>query len=259
MIKLKSSFEGELVKYYDLFFLQEGVSDEVGYIQGLINKYAHENKRRSLIDIGGGTGVHAFELSKYYENVLLLDISEDMVNYAKMFHARENINHLCCDIGSFNYEKKFSVAIALSHVIGYQLDNFSVEKMLVSTNHLLEENGLFLFNFYNGPALFDGRLKSRVQKVLSNDIEITRFSNAMITADENCLDLDYYYIIEQLHAEPLTIEIHEKMRYFTKKELEYYLYKNGFEVIRFMNYLSDDELTGDIWNAGVLVRKARCC
>lgn len=259
MKKLKSSFEGELVKYYDLFFLQRGVSAEVDYIEEMINKYAYENKHGDLIDIGGGTGAHAFEFSKYYENVLLLDISEDMVNYAKAFHAGENINHVCCDIGSFSYGKKFNVATALSHVIGYQLDNFSVEKMLISTNHILDKDGLFFFNFYNEPALFDGRLRSRVQKVSSNDVEITRFSNAMITAGENCLVLDYYYIIEQLHAEPLSIEIHEKMRYFTKMELEYYLNKNGFEVIRFMNYMSEDELTSDVWNAGVLAKKIRNC
>lgn len=71
--------------------------------------------------------------------------------------------------------------------------------------------------------------------------------------------LDYYYIIEQLYAEPLSIEIHERMRYFTKMELEYYLNKDGFEVIRFMNYMSEDELTSDVWNAGVLAKKIRNC
>ncbi len=257
MKKLNSSFEGDLVKYYDLFFLQGRVSEEVQYIQGLLDTYGKNNAHDAFIDIGGGVGAHAVEFSKYYKHVMLLDISNDMVEYAKNYYYRDNISYLCCDVCSFRQDKKYNIATALSHVIGYQLNNLSVEKMLININHLLEKDGLFFFNFYNEPALFDGKLKSRVQKVTSNNVEITRFSNAAIAADTNCLDLDYYYIIEQFGSEPLSIEIHEKMRYFTKLELEYYLNKNGFETIRFVNYLTDNPLTSDTWNAGVLVKKVR--
>lgn len=54
MKKLNSSFEGDLVKYYDLFFLQGRVSEEVQYIQGLLGTYGKNNAHDAFIDIGGG-------------------------------------------------------------------------------------------------------------------------------------------------------------------------------------------------------------
>ncbi len=56
----------------------------------------HLNKKdilrnRLVLDVGGGTGRYAIPISKYAKHVTLLDVSEEMIKYAKM-HAQ---NHQC--------------------------------------------------------------------------------------------------------------------------------------------------------------------
>lgn len=116
------------------------------------------------------------------------------------------------------------------YVIGYQLDSLDVEKMLLGLNGNLREN---------------------------NGTKITRFSNATPDTMENELLLDYYYIIENCEQKaPVAIEIHEKMRYFTLKEISYYLEKAGFKILKAFdwNFLGSGEgiLWLNSWNAGIV-------
>lgn len=256
MKKLLSSFEGELVKYYDMFFLQNNIKKETDYIRKLMQNSIN-TKTEELIDIGCGTGFHDYLLSKHFKKITALDISKDMIQYANTNHNADNIHYLCQDITNFSLDRQSCVAMALSHVIGYQLENLSVENMFLNVNQSLRENGIFLFNFYYAPALFQGNLKSRLKQVEDKEVRISRFSNAVISARENVLLLDYYYIIEEGSNKPISIEIHEKMRYFTLKEIEYFLDKIGFRIEKVFRYGTKEPISDFDWNVGVLAHKIR--
>lgn len=84
MKALASSFEGELVEYYDMFFLKNDVSGEVQYIKRLAEEFTDSKRDKvKLLDVGCGTGAHAYEFGRYFDNVLGVDISKDMIAYAK--------------------------------------------------------------------------------------------------------------------------------------------------------------------------------
>lgn len=256
MRQLISSFEGGIVGYYDLFY-GGNFENEFNYIKKIINwvDCSILLQPGDCLDAGCGTGALTQKFSSFFNKITAMDISKDMLEYAKRFHFAHNICYIHEDIRKFNTKSKNDIAFALAHVIGYQLDNDSVEKMLMNINKSLKNNGIFLFNFYNEPALLQGKLESRYKKVQDNTAIISRFSNASIYAEDNVLLLDYYYIIES-SGNPLDcFEIHEKMRYFTVKEMEYYLSKTGFEIIKTFKYGTQDMLSSQEWNAGMVVRK----
>lgn len=107
MKSLASSFEGELVEYYDLFFLNNDVSGEVQYIKSIVEEFK-DNKGEDvkLLDVGCGTGAHAYEFGRYFDNVLGVDISKDMIAFAKEKHVGEKINYEVQDIRQLRLQNK---------------------------------------------------------------------------------------------------------------------------------------------------------
>lgn len=90
MLFLKNSFEGELVRYYDMFFYRREQKKEAQYVKNMAEEYISAT---SLLDVSCGTGMHAEEFAKYFDQVTGIDISKDMVAYAKEKHLAKNIEY----------------------------------------------------------------------------------------------------------------------------------------------------------------------
>lgn len=260
MKRLDNSFVGENVKYYDMFFLpEEKVSNDIIYIEEILKNNGIKNE--SILDVGCGTGAHAYKMSALFNHIYGLDVSQDMISYAVEHHSKKNITYFCVDVSKENtvFEEvpvwgKVDAAISLAHVIGYQCDNASAAQFLRTVRDALNVGGIFVFNFYNMPAVFLGNLQPRHTQKKIKDISLNRISNARINADESCLDLDYYYIIDD-KGMLSAYEIHERMRCFTRMEMEYFLETNGFEVVNFYTYGTLDKLKCSDWNGCCVARK----
>ncbi len=251
---MKSSFEGENVKYYELFFLPDKkIQSDIDYLMGIIR--ANKASKHALLDVGCGTGAHAHSFGSFFEEVYAIDISRDMVEHARMNHYACNVNYECLDIVQHAIKfEKIDIAVSLAHVIGYQLKNESVKAFVEHVGQSLKKGGLFIFTFYNMAAVYLGQLEPRTVTVDKGGIQLTRLSNATIDAENNCLLLDYYYIVED-KGKLKTYEVHEKMRCFTKMEMDYYLKENGFMPICYYAYGTNHELTSHEWNGLCVARK----
>lgn len=250
----KSSFQGEIVKYYNTFFLDEKrLKSEISHIQGLIEKYAVLEGKPAILDIGCGTGAHDIKLAQRGFQVKGVDISEDMIVFARNSATIENVEFECGNIQQRSFGEAYNVCISLSHVIGYQLENSEVEKMLSNIYESLQIGGIFIFNFYNVAGVLENGLRAQKKEVMLEDGRILRFSNAEMDFAQSVLNLDYYYFIDEgdKHFE---VEISEKMRYFSKKEISYFLEKAGFQILKMYNYMGYNQ--GESWNCGVVCRKA---
>lgn len=254
-IEQTSSFQGELVKYYDNFFLkEEHLEKEIAHIQRLILEYGNWKGKISILDVGCGTGAHDFKFAKNGYKVKGIDVSDDMIAFSKSRVGNEDgLEFECCNIQQVCFSDMFEVCISLSHVIGYQLKNEDVEGMLQNISKSLKTDGIFIFNFYNIAGILQNGLRAQKKEVLLEDGRILRFSNAEMDLSQSELNLEYYYLIDDgdSHNE---IEINEKIRCFSKKELQYYLEKNGFKVVKMYNYMEDS--IGESWNCGVICKKS---
>lgn len=255
-INTSCSFSGKVAEIYDVFFLG-GIDSEIDYLLGIINEKLNNHNNLNCLDVGCGTGAHAYRMAQSGLKVTAGDISKDMLNVAKAKHAHDNIEYHILDATDFSMENRFNVVFALSHVIGYQLDNESVFKMLENIYNSLTSGGIFIFNFYHAPGVAENKLKSRIKNVQDKDLNITRCSNATNNLMENVLDLEYYYLVEELNEKEniTSVTVHEKMRYFSKLEIEYYLKNAGFDEIEIYNYLTKEALTEDDWNGAVIAKK----
>lgn len=248
-----STFYGKLPEIYDLFFLQN-CDQQIAYLLEIMRQHGRANRGRCL-DVGCGTGVHAKGFAEAGWKVSAIDLSEDMLKWAVKNHSHPNIQYGQADITKFYDEEKYDVAVALSHVIGYQWKNEQVEAMLKNIHRsLTSPEGILLFNFYHAPAVQQSKLHGKLKQVKNEKYIITRISNAINNLMDNVLEEEYYYLIEE-KEQVSSVAIQEKMRYFSLLEIEYFLKKSGFYIEKAYNYLTTDNLSPEDWNGFIVARK----
>ena len=65
--------------------------------------------KSSVLDIGCGSGILAFDLAKYYEKVVAVDISPEMLEIAKLKRSAPNIQYLFMDAENLILDEKFDL------------------------------------------------------------------------------------------------------------------------------------------------------
>ncbi|MFA6859876.1 MAG: class I SAM-dependent methyltransferase [Clostridia bacterium] len=144
MIKKEKSCEySEMASFYDVLYCGKNYQNEVQFINNFIN-----DKVKTLIDLGCGTGEHLKELSKLNSKINLtgLDLNVEMLEVAK---NKNKGNFFQGDILDFISNKKFDFAISMFAVLNHLKSYKQFKKALCNTKELLKENGVFIFDLHN--------------------------------------------------------------------------------------------------------------
>ncbi|NRA76457.1 MAG: class I SAM-dependent methyltransferase [Planctomycetes bacterium] len=79
------------------------------------------NRRRRALDIGCGSGILAEELSRHFDSVLAIDISEAMLRLARKKRSAPNIHYRCADANALSIDGEFD--LIASHTTFHHLEN----------------------------------------------------------------------------------------------------------------------------------------
>ena len=66
----------------------------------------------AVLDIGCGSGILAFELAKYYDRVVAVDLSEKMLDIARQKRAAPNIEYIQMDVSSLELDRQFDLIVS---------------------------------------------------------------------------------------------------------------------------------------------------
>src|SRR5947209_3291762 len=110
----------EYAPYYDLLYKDKDYEDEANYVHNLIKKFHPASI--TILDLGCGTGKHAFALSQLNYHVTGIDKSMQMVSIAQQA-AQNDTEFLWGDLRHIRLQKKFDVVISLFDVISYQVED----------------------------------------------------------------------------------------------------------------------------------------
>ena len=240
-------------QYYDLLYANKDYLAEANYIDGLIKTYKPNSK--SILELGSGTGKHAFLLANKGYQLLGLERSAEMVAIAN-YENNQNVNFKVADITDYNLNESFDVATSLFHVISYLTDNQSLIQTFKNVHQHLDKDGLFIFDVWHSSAVHHQIPEERMKKLQNNAIAISRKAYPIIYPEVNIVEVNYDITITNLKDLSCN-QISEKhpMRHFSRPEIEILAYATGFELLLTEEFLTKEKPSIDTWGVAYILKK----
>jgi len=251
-----SQFGTEYSKYYDLLNSGKNYSIESQYVLNLIKR--NSNNAFSILDLGCGTGIHDIFFANAGFEVHGTDISQEMLDIAesRIDDNLKNLSFSRSDIRAFNFKKKFDIVVSLFHVMSYQNSNSDLIKVFSNVSNHLKKDGVFIFDFWYGPAVLSDKPHERVKHVEDEQMKITRHADPEIHIESNIVDVNYNISIEN-KANGEIVKKFEKhsMRYFFDPELEQLASSFNLDVIEKYEWLLETKPNFSSWNVVWVLKK----
>ena len=232
---MKDPFGLEYADCYDALYLDKDYEAECDLIARVLRTYA-SNKIASILDLGCGTGRHAFPLARRGFEVVGVDRSEFMLDQARSKAAGPGELLSCrfhhSDIRSADLGQEFDAVLLMFAVLGYQVANADVRATLHTARRHLRPGGILLFDIWYGPAVLTQRPSDRVKIIPSGSGKIVRTSSSTLETKRHSCTVRYH--VWKIAGERLLSETEEEhtVRYFFPMELSLFLELTGFAPIR---------------------------
>jgi len=243
-------------RYYDLLYRDKDYRGEVDFVTRLIHEHAPVATK--LLELGCGTGRHAELLATEGFQIHGIDQSEGMLADAlrrKKTLPREVADRLDFSMGDardVRLEQKFDMVVSLFHVMSYMTTNEDLSRAFATAREHLNPGGLFLFDFWYGPAVLTDPPVVRIKRLADEQLAITRIAEPVLYANENCVEVNYEIQVRDKGTGQVNV-LHEshRMRYLFLPEIRNYLYSHGMEPVFSCEWLSGAEPGVSTWNVVV--------
>jgi len=210
-------------RYYDLLYRDKDYAAETDYVA------AHLPKGQGLraLDLGCGTGVHAEHLARRGWCVHGVDLSASMLEKAAARKASlppdiaRNLSFAEGDVRTVRTGETYDAVVSLFHVMSYQTGNDDLAAAFATAAAHLKSGGLFLFDYWYGPAVLAQKPERRTRHLQDDAIDVTRTAVPVLRPSENVVDVNYTVAITvKATGERLAINETHSMRYLFLPEIE---------------------------------------
>ncbi|EZH74167.1 hypothetical protein ATO12_14960 [Aquimarina atlantica] len=223
-----NSLYSDLAKVYDAMYATFiDYKDEYEFYSEVLKKY----NKKSLLEIGSGTGNLTTYFKKNGFEYLGFDLNEEMLEIARI--KNPDCIYIKGDMRSFKLEKPVESIIMTGRTISYLLSNQDVESTLKSIHNNLEKGGVFCFDFIDAnkfiPEISEG--KEITHEASYDNIYYVRKSKWNLNLKQG---MDFIWESNYYKKEgKKLIEIGKDnsiIRTFTINEIEIFLQINNFEI-----------------------------
>ena len=247
-------------QYYDLLYLDKDYKGEVKYITNLINKF--NSGAQSILELGCGTGIHACMLASEGFEILGIDLSESMITQANKRREEMTPSELSkvrfkkADVRNFKIDKKFDTVISLFHVASYQVLNDDLQSYFKTASEHLKNTGVFIFDFWYGPAVLTDLPKVRVKKFENQLVSVIRIAEPLIHFNKNIVDVNFTISIVNKESRKFE-EIKEchSMRYLFLPEIEMFLRNFNFSKFTTEEWMTGNDVNEKTWGVTLIAKK----
>jgi len=243
-------------RYYDLLYRDKDYAGEAAYLASHLHRHAPGAK--CILELGCGTGAHAEQLARMGYAVHGVDRSDSMLARAAARKSRlpaETAARLSFghgDVRTVRTGAIYDAVLSLFHVMSYQTADADIKALFATAAAHLAPGGLFVFDFWYGPAVLAQRPEVRVKRLADEQIKITRIAEPALHEKESVVDVNYTVFIET-RATGMLEQVQEthRMRYLSLPELSLFR-KDSFAERATLAWMSDAPPSAQSW-AGVQV------
>jgi SAM-dependent methyltransferase len=210
--------------YYDLLYQDKDYASEAEFIAAQLRK--HRPSGRRILELGCGTGIHAEYLARMGFHVHGIDLSAEMLVKAEVRKASlppeiaARLSFAQGDVRTVRTGAQYDAVISLFHVMSYQNSNSDMVAAFATAAAHLVADGVFMFDYWYGPAVLLQKPEVRVKRLGDEQIEVVRIAEPVMRFAENLVDVNYSVIIKT----KATGEVHQvnethRMRYLFQPEI----------------------------------------
>lgn len=247
-------------RYYDLLYRDKDYAAEANYVASRVREHAPRAAR--ILELGCGTGAHAEHLARMGYRVHGVDLSETMLAGAAARRAglptdiARRLSFGKGDVRTVRTGEPYDAVISLFHVMSYQTTNADLAAAFATAAAHLAPGGLFLFDFWYGPAVLAQEPEERVKRLEDDVIRVTRIAKPAMRASENVVDVNYSVSIE-VKASGQSQEVREThaMRYLFVPEIEQYLDPGKWAEVKTFGWMGLEPLTEEHWSGCALATR----
>lgn len=242
--------------YYDLLYKDKDYQQETNYVRALVQRFCPAAS--TLLDLGCGTGRHAEFFAQQGWQVHGIDCSEAMLTRARERAAArpESLSFSHADARTLQLNQTFDVVTALFHVLSYQTSAADLEALFARAAAHLKPGGLFIFDFWYGPAVLTDPPVVRVKRLENERIKVTRIAEPQCYAPANLVQVDYDLFFEDKQNGLLSqLQEQHLMRYLFDPELDLLCQQAGLQPVVSYRWLTEQAADFSSWNVVRVVRK----
>lgn len=243
-------------KYYDVLYSDKDYNKECDFIENVFSEFL-DKKPKKILDVGCGTGNYMTVLLRRGYDVTGIDASASMASLAEKkvrhlgFGSKITVNKM----SAFHFDEAFDAAICMFAVLNYVTDTKELIQSLSNIRKHLKKGGLFLFDFWYGPAVLKINPSARIKIIESNNTKVIRTVTPEIDTFSNIVKTHYYLIA--LNGEKVLDELTEthKLRYFFPDELNHFAEESGLAILNYCEFPTLKSLPGDnTWNVAAVAK-----
>lgn len=250
----------DYAEYYDLLYADKDYLKEAIFVSKVLSKYSKGKK--TILELGCGTGIHATELAKNGFDVDGVDFSEVMLSRAKNrfdylpTELKNKLSFSYGDIRKYRNNKKYESVVSLFHVTSYMTTNKQLNAMIDTANSHLNKNGIYMFDCWYGPAVLTIRPQKKNKIIENEKIKIVRTAIPEMHPNENIVDVNYdiNFIDKNTKAIKSIKETHS-VRYFFMPEIIEILKINGFDLIDARELITNKKPGFETWGVCFIAKK----
>lgn len=222
---------------YDAMYADKSNDAECDAVVALFRKCGDGSISR-ILDLGCGTGRHAIEFAGRGFDVTGVDFSEAMLARAReRGNSRKgSLDFVQGDARTYRSAKPFDAVLMNFNVLGYMSTNQDFAAALATARANLRAGGVFVADFWYGPAVVIDPPGERLREMGDGDVRILRCSRGMHDPDRQCIRIAIRVIeVQQGQIRSDSEEVHT-MRYFFPLEVELALQPRGFRLAALTGY-----------------------
>jgi SAM-dependent methyltransferase len=248
---------GAYADFYDLLYRGKPYDIECDFVEDVFDSHATA-PITSVLDLGCGTGGHAIPLAQRGFEVVGVDRSSEMVSIArrKASDLALDVAFAQSDVGDLDLGRQFDAVLAMFAVLSYQATDEALRRFVQSARRHLVDGGLFLFDFWFGPAVLSHGPERR-ERVVECGNGDTLLRSAAGRLDPDARTIEVTYVLRVLNEGRQRREVREVhvLRFFFADEIEEVLGSAGFELLALTPAFEvGREPEPDDWNVSVVAR-----
>jgi SAM-dependent methyltransferase len=245
---------GDYARYYNLLYRDKDYAGEAGYVHDFIQKYRPAAK--SILDLGCGTGGHAFPFAARGYEVAGVDISAEMIDVARArlsaHHVQSsalNLSFQQGDIRTVRMGRTFDAVVSLFHVMSYQTSHEDLAMAFRTAKEHLTPGGLFIFDCWYGPAVLTDRPAVRIKRLEDEEITVTRLAEPVMRPNDNIVEVHYeVFIGDKATGSVVSLKEIHAMRYLFVPEIESLMKCEGVALVHGEEWMTGREPGFDTWS-----------